>query len=90
MFLKLIYLKKPTPIPEKKLPNKSINDLQDKTIDDKSDSLKDKKLTENQSSENDHNEKKIIRAKAKKLDGPTIISSEKIDLTQFDSKKRSL
>ena len=80
--------KKPTPIPEKKLPNKSINDLQDKTIDDKSDSLKDKKLTENQSSENDHNEKKIIRAKAKKLDGPTIISSEKIDLTQFDSKKK--
>ena len=80
--------KKPTPIPEKKLPNKSINDLQDKTIDDKSDSLKVKKLTENQSSENDHNEKKIIRAKAKKLDGPTIISSEKIDLTQFDSKKK--
>ena len=80
--------KKPTLIPEKKLPNKSINDLQDKTIDDKSDSLKVKKLTENQSSENDHDEKKIIRAKAKKLDGPTIISSEKIDLTQFDSKKK--
>ena len=79
---------KPTPISEKKLPNKSINDLQDKTIDDKSDSLKDKKLTENQSSENNYNEKKIIRAKAKKLDGPTIISSEKIDLTQFDSKKK--
>ena len=30
----------------------------------------------------------VIRAKAKKLDGPTIISSEKIDLTQFKKSEK--
>ena len=30
----------------------------------------------------------VIRAKAKKLDGPTIVSSKKIDLTQFKSQKK--
>ena len=35
------------------------------------------------SEDNIKEEPSIIRAKAKKLDGPTIISSEKIDLSKF-------
>ena len=77
----------PSKAEEKKQADQEENVVDEKNVIEKADEATVSEKTDEKSQDKDTNDEtnnNVIRAKAKKLDGPTIVSSQRIDLTQFN------